>query len=49
MQIILKPTWQVLKQVRGGKIPSGKTIESLKDKTRRRERREFRQNRFREE
>jgi hypothetical protein len=49
MTIEVKPMWQVLKQIRGEAIPAGRTIESLRDKIRRRERRAFRQNRLRME
>ena len=49
MTIELEPTWKVLKKVRGERIPAGRTIESLRDKMRKRERREFRQNKHRME
>ena len=45
--IDLEPAWKVLKKVRGQRIPEGRTIESLRDKMRRRERQEFRHNRHR--
>jgi hypothetical protein len=49
MTIELVPTWKVLKKIRGERIPAGRTIESLRDKMRRRERQEFRHNRHRQE
>jgi hypothetical protein len=45
MTIELEPTWKMLKRIRGERIPAGRTIESLRDKIRRRERREFRHKR----
>jgi hypothetical protein len=45
MNLTLRPTWQVLKKVRGRRVPGGRTIKSDRDKARCCERRVFRQHR----